>query len=55
MSVDIDQQSLVAAEKNIAFNSLQDRITLVQVDPAGPIIRNIFDSQRIQEYGKVRR
>jgi hypothetical protein len=54
MSVDIDQRSRVAAEKNIAFNSLQNRITLVQVNPAGHIIQDIFDSQRIQEYGKVR-
>ncbi|PVF99289.1 S-adenosyl-L-methionine dependent methyltransferase [Serendipita vermifera] len=48
VGTDVDTESLIAADKNIAFNSLQNRITVVQSLPSGPLFSHLFEDGRIQ-------
>ncbi|GBE83680.1 Putative methyltransferase-like protein [Sparassis crispa] len=41
-ATDVDDHSLQCARLNVQQNNLQDRITVVQSDPAGPVILSLF-------------
>lgn len=41
--LDVDEQSIEYANENVKRNGLQDRITVLRVDPAGKILPLITD------------
>lgn len=47
IATEIDHGSLIAAEKNIAGNGLQNRISPVLIDPTGPLFRHLFEDASV--------